>query len=267
MISPQWTSGDVPAQLLAAESQLNGSSCGERVAGARALANLADQWYSDGASAPAQRCIDLLCAYLRVRRYTVQPGADQAESAVREQITSLLTDFLRSGVRAVRGGILINLACARISGHHVFDGVTFGPGLRLILDGAQLEEGARLSFDGCHFQGCIVRLHRVSLDKHAVLSLIRSTVEPGAWLVASTASVHPTARVDVPGLTARHTDPAAAHLVTGTLSARIAGATTEDAPRPARAYPGTAAGTPAHHGIFAGRSHGAHSLNPASPLQ
>jgi hypothetical protein len=183
-------------------SRLHGSSWVEQTAGARALVKLADQWYSDGANAQAQRCIDVLCAYLRVRRYTRCPGSVRTESAVREQVTCLLADFLRSGLGAVRGGILVDLTSVCIRGSHVFDGVSFGPGLRLILDRAQLEEGSRLSFDRCHFRGCIVRLHRVSLQKHAVLSLVGSTVEAGAWVFASTAEVHPTARVDVRGLTA-----------------------------------------------------------------
>jgi hypothetical protein len=167
------------------------------MAGAHALMNLADQWYSDGANAHAQRCIDVLCAYLKVRRYTRRPGSEQTESAVREQVTCLLADFLRSGPGAVPGGVLVDLTAACIRGRHVFDGVSFGPGLRLILDRAQLEEGSLLSFDRCHFRGCIVRLHEVSLQKHAVLSLVGSTVDAGAWLFASTAEVHQTARVDV----------------------------------------------------------------------
>ena len=178
------------------------------MAGARELANLAHQWYSDGANPHAQRCIDALCAYLRVRRYTRYPRSEQTDSAVREQITCLVTDFLRSGLGAVQGGILVNLAGVRIRGRHVFDGVTFGPGLRLILDGAQLEEDSRLSFHGCHFRGCIVRLHRVSLQRRAVLSLVGSTLDAGAWLFASTATVHPTARVDVRGVTAGQPVPA-----------------------------------------------------------
>jgi hypothetical protein len=109
-------------------------------------------------------------------------------------------DFLRSGLGEVQGGLLLNLSAVRIRGHLEFDGVSFGPGLRLILDRAQLEEDSRLSFDGCEFRGCIVRLHRISLQKNAVLSLVGSTVDAGAWLVASTDGVHPTARVDVRGI-------------------------------------------------------------------
>jgi hypothetical protein len=197
---PQWTSGDVPDELLSAVARLHRSSCDERIAGARALATLAGEWYSAGANAPAQRCIDALCAYLRVRRFTRYPRCEQAESAVREQITCLLADFLRCELGAVRGGILVDLTSVRLRGRHVFDGVSFGPGLRLILDRAQLEEDSRLSFDRCHFRGCIVRLHGVSLQKNAVLSLVESTADAGAWLFASTADVHPTARVDVRGL-------------------------------------------------------------------
>jgi hypothetical protein len=200
--SRQWASGDAPDQLVAAVSHLHGSSWDEQLAGARTLAKLARHWHSDGANAHAQRCIDLLCAYLRVRRYARCPGSEQTESALHEQIISLLTDFLRSGVAGVQGSILVNLASIRIRGHHVFDGVTFGPGLRLVLDRAHLQEGSRLSFDNCHFQGCIVRLQEISLHKHAVLSLVGSRVDAGAWLFASTASVHPTARVDVRGTTA-----------------------------------------------------------------
>jgi hypothetical protein len=196
------TSGDVPHQLLSAVSRLHGSCRDEQLAGARALANFAAQWYSDGANAHAQRCIDALCAYLRVRRYTRSPGSELAQSAVREHVTSLLTDFLRSGLGAVHGGILINLSAARIRGRHVLEGVSFGPGVRLILDRAQLEEGSRLSFVGCHFRGCVVRLQEVSLHKNAVLSLVGSTVDAQARLFASTTEVHPTARVDVPGIAA-----------------------------------------------------------------
>lgn len=203
MIPPQRTAGDVPDQLLSAASRLHDSSWHEQMAGARALATLADRWYSDGANAQAQRCIDALCAYLRVSRYTRSARLAQSESAVREQVTCLLTDFLRSGLGAVQGGILLNLSAVRIRGRHVLDGVSFGPGLRLILDRAQLEEDSRLSFDGCQFRGCIVRLHRVSLHKHAVLSLVGSTVDAGAWLVASTDGVHPTARVDMRGIIGR----------------------------------------------------------------
>ena len=202
MISPLWTPEDIPDQFVSAVACLHGSSGAEQVAGARALLNLADQWYSDGISAHAQHCIDVLCAYLRVRRYPRFPQSQQAESAVREQMTCLLADFLRSGLRAVQGGILVNLTSACIRGRHDFDGVSFGPGLRLILDRAQLEEDARLSFDSCHFRDCIVRLDRVSLQKHAELSVVGSTVDAGAWLFASTADVHPTARVDVRGITA-----------------------------------------------------------------
>jgi hypothetical protein len=221
LTSPLWTSGDVPDQLLSAASRLHGSSWDEQLAGACALAKLADQWYSEGANAHAQHCIDVLCAYLRVRRYVPRPGSDQAESAVRDQITLLLMDFLRSGLGGARGGILLNLAAVRLQGHHVFDGVSFGPGLRLILDRAHVGEGSSLSFDNCRFQGCIVRLLGVSLEKHAVLSLVRSTVDAGAWLLASTADVHPSARVDVQGITARANQGARAYLMTGNQSAQL----------------------------------------------
>lgn len=199
MTAPQRTAAEAPDQLLSAASRLHGASWHEQLAGARTLAQLADRWYSDGAGAEAQRCIDVLCAYLRVHRYPGSAEREKSESAVREQILSLLTESLRSGLGKVPGGLLINLSAVRIRGGLVFDGVSFGPGLRLILDRAQIEEDSRLSFDGCEFRGCIVRLHRISLQEHAVLSLVGSTVDAGAWLVASTDGVHPTARVDVRG--------------------------------------------------------------------
>ena len=230
MISAQWTSEDVPDQLRSAVSRLHGSSWNEQMAGANALAKLAARWYFDGANAQAQHCIDLLCAYLRVRRYTRGPRSERTESEVREQITCLLTDFLRSGLGAARGGLLVNLATARIRGHHVFDGVSFGPGLRLILDRVQLEEGSGLSFEGCHFGGCIVRLYRVSLHEHAVLSLAGSTVDAGAWLLVSTAGVHPTAKVDVRGFTAPEIQGSAIHRMTRTNGTKGI----EDLARPAR---------------------------------
>jgi len=206
----------VPDQLLSAASRLHGSSWREQMSGARALAGLADRWNSDGANAHAQRYLDVLCAYLRVRRYPGSPERERSASVVREQVTSLLTDFLRSGLGAVQGGILLNLSAVHIRGRLIFDGVSFGPGLRLILDRAQVEEDSRLSFDGCQFRGCIVRLHRVLLQKHAVLSVVGSTLDAGAWLVASTAGVHPTARVDMRGISRTRNPGAAAHPVIAT---------------------------------------------------
>jgi len=188
---------DASDQFLPALTRLHGSSWHEQVAGARALAELAERWYFAGANARAQSCVDALCAYLRVRRYT---RSDATESAVREQITALLAGFLRSGLGGRHGALLVNLAAVSISGSHVFDGVSFGPGLRLVLDRVQLEEGAQLVFAGCRFRGCIVRLHEVYLGKDAVLSVAEPTVDAGTWLLASTAGRHPSAVLDVRGL-------------------------------------------------------------------
>jgi hypothetical protein len=129
-------------RLVAASAQLGHDAAAVRMAGAYALAGLADDWPDQ-----LHACVDVLCAYLRL---PYEPDRD--------------TDGWKAGEREVR------LSIIRIIGDHLrpsartnwrdhnfdFTGAVF--------DGGDLDEaiftGRRVSFAGAQFTGGVLRLER-----------------------------------------------------------------------------------------------------------
>jgi hypothetical protein len=155
-----------------AAEQLGHDKAAVRLAGAYALARLADDWEEQ-----RQVCIDVLCAYLRMpyQPDLDTPGYKEGEREVRQTVLRLIRDHLRrapehphswqghdfdfTGV-PFDGG---DLSGAVFSGGTVsFDGATFPRGT-VSFDRAVFS-GGTVSFGGAQFTGALVTFTRATFS-------------------------------------------------------------------------------------------------------
>jgi hypothetical protein len=139
-----------------AVGQLGHDGAAVRLAGAHALAGLADDW------APLrQTCIDVLCAYLQLP-YEPDPGPDAPsaqklafarDQRVRHTVIDVIVARLRDGARISWQGHTFDLSGAVFDGGN-FSGAKFTGGEVNFL-GAKFT-GGRVSFDWVEFSGAIV---------------------------------------------------------------------------------------------------------------
>ncbi|GAA4966958.1 hypothetical protein HD597_003874 [Nonomuraea thailandensis] len=139
-----------------AVGQLGHDGAAVRLAGAHALAGLADDW------APLrQTCIDVLCAYLRLP-YEPDPGPDAPseqklafarDQRVRHTVIDVIVARLRDGARVSWQGHIFDFSGALFDGGN-FSGARFTGG-EVNFSGAKFT-GGRVSFDRVEFSGAIV---------------------------------------------------------------------------------------------------------------
>jgi uncharacterized protein YjbI with pentapeptide repeats len=163
----------------AAAEQLGSAQSAVRMAGAYAMAALADDW-----AGARQRCIDVLCGYLRMPHSPQPPGDDEGreawrrERAVRLTVLRLIAEHLRGGpgvlwrgydldltgavldeadfrgARFVGGEIIFINAVFAGHGHDqvIFDDVEFAEGTHVYFRLAELR-GGRIRFNRARFTG------------------------------------------------------------------------------------------------------------------
>lgn len=183
-----------------AAGQLGHDSSAVRLAGAHALAGLADD-------APTrqlrQTCIDVLCAYLRMP-YTPQPPDDAPEAdrlafaglrEVRHTIIRLITAHLSGRAAVSWQGHDLDFTSVLWDGGN-FRGAHFSGG-EVSFDGAIFSNGA-VDFSGAHFSGGFVHFGRVALSGGMVLFL-GTTFSGGNVLFGSARFVGGTVDLSKPG--------------------------------------------------------------------
>ncbi len=122
----------------AAAGQLGDDSAATRLAGAYAMARLADDWPEE-----RQTCVSVLCAYLRLPR----KQGDDADPEVRRTLLRVIRDHLRDD----------RLGNWRGS-HLIFEGATFGRGN---LTDAVFGEGGMVNFTDARFEGDVFHFTKV----------------------------------------------------------------------------------------------------------
>jgi uncharacterized membrane-anchored protein YhcB (DUF1043 family) len=124
-----------------------------RLAGAYAMAGLADDWEEN-----RQTCVDVLCAYLRMP-YAPDPGenapepqrlAFQAIRQVRHTVIRVITAHLRKGAAVSWQGLVFD-----------FNGVIFDGG---DFREAEFSRGSVAVFDNAEFSGGTVRFNRATFS-------------------------------------------------------------------------------------------------------
>lgn len=151
----------------ATASQLGHESPAIRLAGAYALAALADEWlarYAGGhvtARAEAQTSIDLLCAYMRTPRDTPTDTVAAADLEVRQSIIRIITAHLQKDAHTswshmdldFTGAVFagdFSFSKAVFSGNTSFKGATFPNGKVSFSEAAF---SGNTSFEGANFSG------------------------------------------------------------------------------------------------------------------
>ncbi|MEE1759742.1 pentapeptide repeat-containing protein [Streptomyces sp. SP18BB07] len=158
----------------AAAEQLGADQPAVRMAGAYAMARLADEWPQE-----RQMCIDVLCGYLRMPHAPDPPTDDQAlaswqrEREVRVTVLGLIAAHLRNGAPAswqgydldFTGAVLdeADFRGARFTGGDVLFVKTLFAGHgtdQIIFDEADFAEGAHVYFRLAEFRSGTVRFNR-----------------------------------------------------------------------------------------------------------
>lgn len=125
-----------------AAGQLGDESAHIRLAGAYAMAALADEWLSTDeqrAGAEAQVCINILCGYIRAQRdYAGSEAARRADVEVRQTIIRIMRDHLFLEARLWRH-FDFDFTDAQFDGNFSFEGAEFA--------------GGSISFAGAEFCG------------------------------------------------------------------------------------------------------------------
>jgi membrane protein implicated in regulation of membrane protease activity len=162
----------------AAAEQLGGEQPAVRMAGAYAMARLADEWPQE-----RQMCIDVLCGYLRMPHAPDPPTDDQAlaswqrEREVRVTVLGLIAAHLRDGAPASWQGYDLDFTGAVLD-EADFRGVRFtggdilfvktlfaGHGAdQIIFDEADFAEGSHVYFRLAEFRSGTVRFNRVTFS-------------------------------------------------------------------------------------------------------
>ncbi|MDR1999733.1 MAG: hypothetical protein LBQ06_07330 [Frankiaceae bacterium] len=180
---------DLRGRFAVATGQLGDPVASTRLAGAYAMAALADDWAAataDGdsrapAGADTQVCIDVLCAYLRVGRRAGDEHDRRAEIVVRHTILSLIAAHLRPGLarRLSWSGRTIDLSGATFADGAAIDfsEVTLGGGGRINFAGATFGEGGGVSFYGATFgEDSAVIFTRASFASRSGVGFNRATL-------------------------------------------------------------------------------------------
>ncbi|WP_446666628.1 pentapeptide repeat-containing protein [Flexivirga sp. B27] len=178
-----------------AARQLGDDNAAVRLAGAYAMAALADDWiqrHDDitklkpgtgkavNWDSDAQACIDVLCAYIRTSRgypgdrpaapdLDGDPGSNieqRADLEVRQTIIRITRDHLRKHASTGWTGFDLDYRGATFAGTYSFQGATFSGG-RVSFDGATFS-GGRVSFDGATFSGGRVSFDGATFSGHDV---------------------------------------------------------------------------------------------------
>ncbi|GHJ50243.1 hypothetical protein Cs7R123_75850 [Catellatospora sp. TT07R-123] len=169
-------------RFTAASAQLGHESAAVRLAGAYAIAGLADDW-----EAGRQTCIEVLCAYLRMPYQpdpdaTIAPAWKQGEREVRWSIISIIRDHLQDHTdnpdlqahtwqgrnldftgATFDGG---NFTNAHFTGTTSFSGATFSGG-EVGFGGATFS-GGEVGFGGATFSGSTVGFVRATFSGSTV---------------------------------------------------------------------------------------------------
>jgi uncharacterized protein YjbI with pentapeptide repeats len=149
-------------------AQLGDAQPAVRLAGAHAMAGLADDWKQN-----RQTCVDVLCAYLRLP-YDPDPGggaapaewsAYRANREVRHTIIRLIGAHLRPSAAMSWQGLDLDFTGAVFDGGD-FSGALFSGGT-VSFDGAEFS-GGMVRFDGAEFSGGMVRFDNAVFSGGAV---------------------------------------------------------------------------------------------------
>ncbi|MEY9988640.1 membrane protein implicated in regulation of membrane protease activity [Streptomyces sp. V4I8] len=162
----------------AAAAQLGADQPAVRMAGAYAMAGLADEWPQE-----RQMCIDVLCGYLRMPHAPDPPTDDEAlaswrrEREVRVTVLGLIAAHLREGAPAswrghdldFTGAVLdeADFRGARFTGGDILFIKTLFAGHgtdQIIFDDADFAEGAHVYFRLAEFRSGTVRFNRATFS-------------------------------------------------------------------------------------------------------
>lgn len=165
-------------QFVAASEQLGAEKPAVRMAGAYAMARLADEWPQE-----RQMCIDVLCGYLRMPHAPDPPTEDQAlmtwerEREVRGTVLQLIGAHLRDDAPESWQGCDLNLAGAVIhaadfrgarftGGDIIFVKTIFiGHGRdQVVFDGVDFAEGSCVYFRLAEFRSGSIRFNRATFN-------------------------------------------------------------------------------------------------------
>lgn len=144
----------------AAAQLLGADRAAVRLAGANAMAALADDWERN-----RQCCVDTLCGYLRMPVDLPGSAATEAtthEHQVRWAVLQLIADRLAPGLEPSWQGSRIDFAGVVFDGGS-FRGCRFGPGTRVDFTGAKFRSGT-LDLGGAGFAGGTVDLAGAEFD-------------------------------------------------------------------------------------------------------
>lgn len=149
-----------------AAGQLGHESPAVRLAGAYALAALADEWLTRNEPAEAQTSIDLLCAYMRTPRGTPNDVDKAADREIRQSIIRIITGHLQESSQPSWSDRDFDFTGAVFDGTFDFDGATFS-GDRVSFFGATFS-GDRVSFSDATFSGERVNFEEVTFSSEHV---------------------------------------------------------------------------------------------------
>ena len=138
-----------------AARQLGHGSPAVRLAGAYAMAGLADDWPEN-----RQNCVNVLCAYVRMHQ-DPEPPADPGERQVRQTIMNVIAAHLRRGAPVSWQGLDFDFTGATIDGADFTDAVFSGGLVRF--HGTTIT-GSLLSFYRAAFTGGMVTFARATFD-------------------------------------------------------------------------------------------------------
>jgi uncharacterized protein YjbI with pentapeptide repeats len=149
-------------RFTSASDQLGASSAAVRLAGAYAMASLADDWIEQ-----TQTCVNVLCAYLRM-----EIGSDASEPRVRGAILAAIRERTRADGASswstldydMSGAILddLDFSDCVFKGHRlVFSGAEF-TGMLTTFEGARFESGQTV-FNGCTFEAKTTRFNHCTI--------------------------------------------------------------------------------------------------------
>ena len=138
-----------------AAAQLGDDSPAVRLAGAYAMAALADEWLGhereDGSHSEAQVCMDLLCGYIRTPPKSSDHIQARADREVRESIVRIIAGHLEEAARVSWQGFNFDFTRAEFDGAFDFRGARFAGG-RVSFLGARFS-GGHVSFISARFSG------------------------------------------------------------------------------------------------------------------
>lgn len=144
-----------------AAEQLGHEQPAIRLAGAYALASLADDWHDDDVPRETQVCIDLLCAYLRTpRREPLRTGELTPQQAAETEVRSTITSIIAGHLRRRRSDSPAKWETYRFD----FTGTDFADGGKH--DFSQLTFGGRVDFSRATFPN-VARFERTVFEAAA----------------------------------------------------------------------------------------------------